>query len=158
MQGPVSPKLKVKRKISQCCNARLVAGIIPLVLIRDSYLLRLHACQLRAPQVRFVLLWKTGPYEVAYPVVLCFTVLERRDGDELGWRRGTRSSTVSMRQARAKDLWSPCFGFIPYITDDIKHELAGVVSLNELARQGRIVPRRRVRPDWPPRTRLSEIW
>ena len=79
-----------------------------------------------------------GEHQIAYSVVLCFVVLEWRDGYELRRRRGSLSSAVTLKGTRPKDLWKPCSGFIPYTTEEVTHELSRVASPRHcLVRLGR---------------------
>ena len=108
------------------------------MLKRGSDLLRLYISQACPPYICLVLLPEVGKHEIAYSVVLCFVVLEWGDGCELGWRRGTWSSTVSMRRIHPKDLWNPCSSFVPYTTVEVTRELPGVPSSRcSLAGSGR---------------------
>lgn len=88
------------------------------MLIRGSDRLRLYISQCCAPQLSLILLCKTGKHEITYPVVLCFVVLERGNGDEVGWRQRRQPSTVSVRRIHSKDPWKPRIGFISYTTEE----------------------------------------
>lgn len=84
------------------------------MFICSSNHLRLYVSQVCSPCVPLVFLRKTGPDEITYSVVMRSVVLERGDGDELGWQR---RPSISIRWIHPKNLWTPIFSLVSCIPE-----------------------------------------